>query len=456
MSGFLRHDGSVRGEESETVGGEPTKGFKDVLRQLALPLYLPVLAQAAAFNALSPVLTLLALGLGFSVPGSAAIGLISGIVGVVGPVPAGRFIQVVGERGAMILTGVAMVAGHATGFWLVTHASRHGTSAAHRWGLVGVMLLMALGQAVWGLARQSWLGSALDPRFRARAMSTFGGMMRIGQIIGPVLGAAIVAGRSTAWVFLFAAGVMTLAVAMVTLFLVPMADAGRGRNANDAPLPPTRLPWWRDPAMRPMAVVAMGTAPLQMARVTRPVLLPLVGHALGLGAATISLIFGIAAIIEIAMFVPAGIVMDRYGRTAVIVPCLFVVGLGYLLLTVLSTTVGGHSPQMALVTVGGSAIVLALGNGLGAGIVMTLGQDLTPEQDRTRQLARWMTMTGVGPLAGPLLVSAITLVAPVGVAGAAVGLLCVGGSGWMLRVLPALTPNPPAGPFHRPQPSDRP
>ena len=63
--------------------------FTPVLRRLALPLYLPTLAQGAGFTALAPVLPLLALDLGFSVPASAALGLITGVLGVVGPMPAG-------------------------------------------------------------------------------------------------------------------------------------------------------------------------------------------------------------------------------------------------------------------------------------------------------------------------------------------------------------------------------
>ena len=425
-------------------------GFRTVLRQLALPVYLPTLAQASGFTAIAPVLPLMALDLGFSIAAAAALGLVSGVLGVLGPVPAGRAITWLGERRAMIITGAALVGVFGLGYWIVHDAATGEPTRGHRLGLIGVLVGIGLTQQVWLLARQSYVGSAVHPGLRARAMSTFGGMMRIGQVIGPALGAAVAAAADLAAVYLMAAVVMVIATVMVTIFLVPRPSvsgsaAGGAGTTDDV----KEQPWWRDPQVRQMARVALGTAPLQMARVTRPTILPLVGVTLGLGAETISLIFAVSALIEIVLFIPAGGFMDKFGRTAVIVPCLLMLGVGYVTLAVLATTIGTRSWTMALVTVGGTAVLLALGNGLGAGIVMTLGLDLTPEQDRARHLARWLTMTGAGPLAGPLLVTLVTLFAPVGLAGAAIGALCFGGGAWLLRILPALTPNPPAGPFHR-------
>ena len=429
--------------------GSDGQKFGSVARQLALPVYLPTLAQASGFTALAPVLPLMALDLGFSFAAAAALGLISGVLGVVGPVPAGRAIAGLGERGAMIITGVMMVGALLAGYWIVHDASLNPPTRVHRYGLVGMLVVIGLAQQVWNLGRQSYVGAAVHPRLRARAMSTFGGMMRIGQVIGPAAGALVAGLAGMAAVYLLSAAVMAVATVLVTVFLVPRPTAVPVQVSEPGPDAAPQGKWWRDAGVATMAKVALGTAPLQMARVVRPTILPLVGAGLGLSAETISLIFAAAAFVEILLFIPAGGYMDRFGRTAVIVPCLVMLGVGYVTLSVLALTVGGRSPEMALVTVGGGALLLALGNGLGAGIVMTLGLDVTPEQDRAKHLARWMTMTGVGPLAGPLLVSLITVVAPIGLAAAAVGALCLAAGGWMLRILPPLTPNPPAGPFHR-------
>lgn len=430
-------------------------GFREVVRRFALPVYLPTLAQASGLTAIAPVVPLVALDLGFGVAAAAALGLITGVLGVLGPVPAGRTIGWLGERVAMVLTGVAVVAAFVAGAWIVHDASVAGTSRAHRSGLVAVLVVLGLGMQVWVLARQSYIGAAVAESLRARAMSTFGGMMRIGQVVGPALGAVAASAAGLAAVFGLAAFVMLLATAMVALFLVPQTAAVNGRAAvgggavESVPSTAPATSLWRDPRVRDMVRVALGAAPLQMARVTRPLVLPLVGAGLGLGAEAISAVFAAAALVEIVLFVPAGGLMDKYGRTAVIVPCLVGLGVGYVMLAVLATTWGTRSPTAALVSVGATALVLALGNGLGAGVVMTLGLDLSPENDRGRHLARWMAMTGVGPLAGPLVVSVVTMVAPVAMSGAVIGAMCLSAGAWLVRILPGLTPNPPAGPFHR-------
>ena len=58
-----------------------------VLRSLIGPVYAPTLAQAVGVMATLPVIPLIALALGFSVPAAAALTLITGVVGVLGPIP---------------------------------------------------------------------------------------------------------------------------------------------------------------------------------------------------------------------------------------------------------------------------------------------------------------------------------------------------------------------------------
>src|SRR5699024_11235435 len=56
-------------------------------------------------------------------------------------------------------------------------------------------------------------------------------------------------------------------------------------------------------------------------------------------------------------------------------------------------------------------------------------------------LAWWNTMLGAGRLAAPLIITGITVFAPVTVAGAATGAVCVAGGLWLMRVLPRITPS---------------
>ncbi|MCC2593525.1 MFS transporter [Tessaracoccus sp. OS52] len=423
--------------------GQPD-GARRTLARLVWPIYAPVLLEAIGASALLPLIPLIALELGFSVPAAAGLTVVSGAVGVLGPIPAGWVMTAVGERLSMITTGIGLVLSALAGFAVVSHAMAVGATGGHRVGFFLALLATAICEQVWMLGRQAYMGTQLPVAVRARGMSTLGGMIRIGHVLGPVAGAAVVLVLHEGWVFALAALTAAVATVLVIVNLVPSDRAPSRtplRQQAREPIPDTPSPYAPGrPAITTMLLAGIGVIPLAISRTNRPLILPLLGAALGLDAATISLIFAVAAAVEIFMFVPGGTLMDRRGRTAVIVPALFVCGFGYVLLAVLAVTVGQSSRTGAVAAVGVSAICVALGNGLSSGIVMTLGIDLSPEQHRTRHIARWNTITSVGRLAGPAMVSLITVAAPIAVAGLVTGVLCVAGGGWLWRFLPGVTP----------------
>lgn len=413
------------------------------LRPLVLPVYIPSLAHGIGMTALLPVLPLMALSLGFTVPQAAALTLIAGVVGVLGPVPVGQLMVRVGERVSMIVTGVGLVMVNLAGFALLAHADAESSSVLHRLGLIGVLVGMALAEQVWVLGRQAYLATHLAPEFRPRGMSTFGGMFRIGSVLGPMLGAAVIAVADMHYVFLVDAVAMTLATVLVAWRMLP-GDRQRRLPVRDRPARPGLR--WSD--WEAVTKVGLAVLPLTMGRVNRPLILPLLGAAMGVDAATISLVFGVSAFLEILMFVPAGTVMERYGRTFVLLTCLLGLGVGYVGMAVMVWTVP-LTQTGAIIVLSVSAVLIALGNGMGAGIVMTLGIDIAPDADRTRHLARWNAMVGVGRLAGPGVVTVITAFSTLAMAGFVTGIISLGLVPWLLRVLPSRTPRPPRGPWAR-------
>jgi MFS family permease len=130
------------------------------------------------------------------------------------------------------------------------------------------------------------------------------------------------------------------------------------------------------------------------------------------------------------LFYPAGAVMDRFGRAWIAVPTVVVLGLGMMALPLT------HS-MLTLTVV---ALVMALGNGIGSGIVMTLGADAAPADARPQFLGGWRLFADFGLSAGPLLVSAITLVAPLAAACVGLGALSLAGGGWLARWVPRHDP----------------
>lgn len=413
-----------------------------VLRSLTPSVYAPSLLEFMGLAALMPVVPLLARDLGFSIPQAAALSMIFGLASFLGPIPAGRLISRIGARRALVISGVLLVVANLAAFLMLDPALGGGGDLTHRLLLIGVLLVMAASTQVWQFGRQFYLGTALPPSMRARGMTLFGGVIRLGEVIGPLLGAVVMAVGSMAWVFLLFALTAAAGTVMIALFLPPGETGPAPSRRRGERRPRSQARGRLDRAvLRRMVAVGLGISPVMMARVNRPVIVPLLGDSLGLDPVWISIVFGVSAALEILLVLPAGSLMDRFGRAAVAVPCALLMGAGFLLLAVLGIALQGQGTGPALVALLVPSLLIGLGNGLGSGLVMTLGIDVSPVYDRATYLAWWNTMLGAGRLAAPLIVTGVTLVAPVAVAGAATGAICVAGGIWLTRVLPRVTPS---------------
>lgn len=136
------------------------------------------------------------------------------------------------------------------------------------------------------------------------------------------------------------------------------------------------------------------------------------------------------------LFYPGGAIMDRFGRVFVAVPSMVVLGLGFLLLPLTSDPL----------EIGAVACLMGLGNGISAGIVMTLGADVSPVDNRSKFLGGWRLCADLGNASGPLVVSAVSLVASLALAAVTIGVLSWLGSGWLARWVPVYAAGPAPGP----------
>ena len=75
-------------------------------------------------------------------------------------------------------------------------------------------------------------------------------------------------------------------------------------------------------------------------RASRQVVIPLWGSHIGLDPAVISVIFGLSGAVDMLLFYPAGMLMDRAGRNWVAVPSMLMLGIAHFLLPLTSTTIG--------------------------------------------------------------------------------------------------------------------
>jgi len=383
-------------------------------RSLLIPVYGPTALISVGTGAILPLVALSARGLGASISMAALVVGMIGIGQLAGDLPAGALAERFGEKrvllGACIVDALAMLLAWRTSSLLL---------------LTVAVFVSGLASAVFGLARHAYLSEAVAPHFRARALSTLGGTFRIGSFCGPFVAALLVSqfGIGSAYAF---SGVMSLAGGALSLTLPELP-----RHPGHAePVEPRSI--WRVIAAhrRVLLTLGFGVLLISAARATRQSIVPLWAQSQGIDAATTSLIFGVSAGVDMLLFFPGGAIMDRFGRMWVTLPAVIVLGAGFCLLPLT------HGP----IGIGLVACLMGLGNGISAGIVLTLGADVAPARERRQFLGGWRMCSDVGNVAGPGIISVITLAFPLAAAAVTLALVAWFGAGWLARWVPRYAP----------------
>lgn len=386
------------------------------LARVAPAVFLPTLVFEIGLGALAPMIALSARGLGASVGMAGLVLALLGVGQILGDVPAGALAARVGDRRAMLVAAaIAMVT-------LLGCAV-----ASTLWELALGVAATGATNAVFILARQSYLTEVVPRDLRARALSTLGGMTRVGAFVGPFIGAAVVHGRPVREVY-WLAFACAVAAGMVVLLVPDVADPATARGRH------------RDATVSVRAVVArhhrvfltLGLAVLLVAsvRATRQTVLPLWADHLHLSPSTTSVVFGLAGLVDTLTFYPSGKVMDRAGRLWIAVPSMLVLGLTQ---AVLPLTTG-----LASLTV--VAMLMGFGNGIGSGILMTLGADVAPPRTRSQFLGVWRLCSDSGAATGPLVVSAAAGLGSLAAGIGAMGAVGVGAALALIRWVPRYSP----------------
>lgn len=369
----------------EEARGRDEQAVRPPAGGMLFPVYIPTALLAFGQGLLVPTLPVYALSL------HASFGLVSLIVAAAGlgtlaaDLPAGALLGRLGRRPTMLL-GASLVALSTLAIGLLSSVVL----------LVALRLLAGVGTALWGLSRHAYITDVTRPAQRGRAIAVFGGINRLGNLAAPALGGILAQTLGLTAPFLLA-GALAAGTALLAAVCVP-ETGGRGGATTGH-----RLRWglvgqlvrtsWRD-------LAAAGGAQIfaQMIRAGRQLLIPLYGKTvLGLDVQAIGGIISLAALLDVAMFAPAGILMDRFGRKVAAVPS-FTLMAGGMALIALATDYRGLLAAAALI---------GFGNGLGSGTMMTLGADLAPPGAVGEFLGFWRLIGDTGQAGGPLIVGQV-------------------------------------------------
>jgi MFS family permease len=355
-------------------------------------------------GSLAPMIALSGRALGASVGAAGLVLALLGLGQILADVPAGALAARLGDRKAMLIAaGVAVL-------------TLLGCAVATRlWQLGLAVAATGATNSVFMLARQSYLTEVIPEELRARALSTLGGMSRVGAFIGPFIGAVVVHDhpiRDIYWLAL----VCALAAGLVVLFVPDVAGPDAARQRRPVPVSIRSVV-----ARHHRVFLSLGLAVFLVAsvRATRQTALPLWAEHIGLDPSTTSVVFGLAGLVDTMIFYPSGKVMDRAGRLWVAVPSMLMLGL----------TQAALPFTHGLVPLAVDAMLMGFGNGIGSGILMTLGADVAPPDTRSQFLGVWRLCADSGGAGGPLLISAAA-----GLGSLASGIVAMGVTGVIAAV----------------------
>ncbi len=373
------------------------------LKKIAIPAFGPSLLFGLGNGAILPVIALSARELGTSFAVAGLIVALIGLGSLAANIPAALLTSRIGERkaliGASVLTIIALLL-----CIFAPHAALLALGA----------LLIGIATSVFYLARQTYLIEAVPFSMRARALSTLGGVNRIGMFIGPFAGAGMMhfMGLSGAyWV-----GVAAMLVAGGLAFALPDLEIKDSREPDTREAARPRMVHIAKEHAHVLLTLGSGILLISAMRAARQVVIPLWADHIGLSPAATSVIFGVSSAVDMLVFYPAGKIMDQWGRLWVALPCTLIMGLSLLVMPLTTS----------LATFVAAAMLMGLGNGFGSGINMTLGADASPTRGRTEFLGIWRLISDVGTSAGPFVLSGMTALASLGA-----GIALTGGFGFV-------------------------
>jgi MFS family permease len=356
------------------------------LHPLIFPVYLPTFLISLAGGIMAPILPLYLreFEVGYGLIGLVLSGQAIGML--ITDIPSGMIMRWLGQRRAMIV-GLGLVA-------LSTLALLWARSIPE--ALI-YRILSGVGFSIFGVSRHAYIAENAVISVRGRAVALFGGINRIGRFSGPAIGGMIGSALSLGAPFLVAGALLSLALLLV-FWMVPRTKATQDRAQQSLRTYVHELWTTAKNQYRILTTVGLGQLFAQMVRTGRDVLIPLYGaDVLGLDVSQIGWVSSFASAIDMLLFYPVGMIMDRWGRKYAIVPSFLIQGIGLALIPLTGGFIG-------LAAVAG---LIGFGNGLGSGTMMTLGADLAPEDARGEFLGMWRLIGDLGFTLGPSVAGAV-------------------------------------------------
>ena len=299
--------------------------------------------------------------------------------------PAGFFIQRLNKRVGMILGLTVDALCMLALIWV-----------QNVWLALVVQVVSGVATSVFMISRHTYITEAARKDIRGRAISLFGGVVRVGMFIGPMMGGQIATHFGLRLPFAAYAAIAALTILVLILSRDKFQDEPLTGEADDGES------MGMLEAFRGRYVVlifaSLGNFLATITRVGQGLILPLWGSdILALTPGQIGWAVSLSSGVSMTLFYPVGLIMDHVGRKAAMVPSFVLMGVG---LALLPFTQGFTAFLLV-------AALIGFGHGMGSGTMMTLGADLSPVRGRSAFLGVWRWITDAGSSSGPLIVGTV-------------------------------------------------